>query len=94
MYASFEPLEKDVLRKRYREKHRFEERNKKVQKLVKECNLKRLESDYWGIGTYYYDSIALVIWFDDTESTELLQKPQYNEYYHIAKLNKIKVNPY
>lgn len=66
-----------------------EELRRKIDNIVKEHKLIKLESDYYNSFEFYYDRIINVMYKVDIDSNVLFE---ISRDYHIMKLNKVALN--
>ena len=55
MYSPFVPLKKDIEKQRKTELESNDIRRKFIKEIISENNLHKLQSDYLGMDSYYYD---------------------------------------
>jgi hypothetical protein len=93
-YESFNPLPGDIKIKQKIEIETNIKRQNNIQKIIEKYKLKKLNSDYLDMSSFYYDKLNRYIWQVKNIGQEIpfFYKPETEIYLHIKKLNNIDLN--
>jgi hypothetical protein len=93
-YESFNPLPGDIEIKRNIEIETNIKRQNNILKIIEKYKLKKLNSDYFDMSSFYYDKLNRYIWQVQNIGKEFpfFYKPETEIYLHIKELNNIDLN--